>query len=133
LSRYPIDMNRTFVSLGSGLAFLGVALGAFGTHGLRDRLSSSSLQIWQTAVQYQLIHALGLILIGLIAAHSDERLIRLSGWLLYYGVLIFSGSLYILAVTGIGWFGAITPIGGVCFLSGWGSLAWTASRRPRTS
>jgi len=118
-------MNRTFVGLGSGLAFIAVALGAFGTHGLRDRLSSANLQIWQTGVQYHMIHAVGLILIGILHSQIDSKAVTRSGWLLYYGILIFSGSLYVLALTDIRWIGAITPLGGVCFLAGWGSLAYT--------
>jgi len=121
-------MNRTFVSLGSGLAFLAVALGAFGTHSLRDRLSPNSIQIWQTGVQYHLIHAVALVLVGIIAGQNDSRAIRASGWLLTIGILVFSGSLYALAVTGIRILGAITPIGGICFLTGWGILSVTAAK-----
>lgn len=126
-------MNRKFVALGSGLAFLGVAFGAFGTHALRDRLSSSALQIWQTAVQYQLIHAVALVLVGLISDHANPRAIRACGLLFFYGVIVFSGSLYLLALTGRKWLGAITPLGGLCFLSAWAILAWSMSRPARTS
>ena len=119
-------MNRTFVAMGSGLAFFAVALGAFGTHSLRDRLSPASLQIWQTGVQYHLIHAVALVLIGLIAAHSPSKGVKTAGWLIYYGVLIVSGSLYALSLTGIKVLGAITPLGGLCFLAGWATLAYSA-------
>ena len=111
--------------MGSGLAFVAVALGAFGTHGLRDRLSPANLQIWQTGVQYHMIHAVGLILIGILHSQFDSKVVTRSGWFLYYGILIFSGSLYVLALTDIRVIGAITPLGGLCFLAGWGSLAYT--------
>jgi uncharacterized membrane protein YgdD (TMEM256/DUF423 family) len=116
-------MNRTFVSLGSGMAFLGIALGAFGTHGLRDRLTEANLKIWQTGVQYHLIHAVSLVLVGLLAAHQTGRGIRTAGWLMAAGIAIFSGSLYALALSDIKWFGAITPLGGLCFLVAWMILA----------
>jgi len=123
-------MNRSFVSLGSGLAFLGVALGAFGTHGLKDRLSEANLKIWQTAVQYHLIHAVALVLIGLLAAQDSSRGIRTAGWLMFTGILIFSGSLYALALTDIKWLGAITPLGGLAFLTAWLTLAIVFGRNP---
>jgi len=122
-------MNRVFVSLGSGFAFLGIALGAFGTHGLKNRLSASSLQIWQTGVQYHLIHALALILVGLLAAHEPSRAVRNAGSLMVAGIVLFSGSLYTLALTDVRILGAITPLGGLCFLSAWAVLAVSFGRR----
>lgn len=124
-------MNRLFVSLGSGMAFIGIALGAFGTHGLRDRVSEANLKIWQTAVQYHLIHAVSLVLVGLLAAQHSGRAVKTAGWLMFGGILIFSGSLYALAVTDLRVLGAITPLGGLCFLAAWLTLAITfSSRRP---
>lgn len=116
-------MKRSFVSAGAWLAFLAVALGAFGTHSLRGRISTDGLEIWRTAVQYHAIHALGLILVGILCASSDTRLMRAAGPLFAAGIVIFGGSLYALAVTGEKWLGAITPIGGLCFLAGWACLA----------
>jgi uncharacterized membrane protein YgdD (TMEM256/DUF423 family) len=118
---------RFFAIWGSVLAFLGVALGAFGAHGLRERLSEESMAIYQTGVQYHMVHSLGLLL---VAALADRlRLRPATGWLFIFGVLIFSGSLYLLAITGRQWLGAITPLGGICFLAGWSSLAFSAIRQ----
>lgn len=122
-------MNRTFVSLGSGFAFLGIALGAFGTHGLRDRISEANLKIWQTGVQYHLIHAVAIVLVGLLAAHESGRALRAVGWLMAAGIVIFSGSLYALAVTDVKILGAITPLGGLCFLGAWLTLAIAFGRK----
>lgn len=115
-------VSRIFAVWGSVLGFLGVALGAFGAHGLRERISAESLAIYQTGVQYHMIHALALLA---LAALSDRvRWASLVGWLFVFGVVIFSGSLYLLAITGERWLGAVTPLGGVCFLGGWGVLAY---------
>jgi uncharacterized membrane protein YgdD (TMEM256/DUF423 family) len=124
-------MARTFAIWGSVLAFLAVALGAFGAHALRDRLSVESLAIYQTGVQYQMTHALGLLI---LSAFADRvRSIAMMGWLFVFGVLLFSGSLYLLAITGYRWMGAITPFGGICFLSGWALFAVDLIRGPRVS
>ena len=122
-------MNRTFVAIGSGLAFLAVALGAFGTHGLKGRLSAYSIDIWKTGVQYHMIHAVALILIGILAAQNDTKAVRTAGWLMVGGIAIFSGSLYALAVTDIKILGAITPLGGLCFLISWATLAVTFGKK----
>lgn len=115
---------KPFAIIGSILALLGVAIGAFGAHGLEDKISEDMLANYQTGAQYQMYHALGLLLIGLIADKlSSSKLIRAAGWLLTVGVVIFSGSLYILSISGNKTFGAITPIGGVCFIIGWACLA----------
>jgi len=117
-------MNRIFVLLGSVNAFLAVALGAFGAHALRDRLTPELLAVWQTGVNYHLAHALGLLLIGVLAhQHAESVYIRWAGWLLLVGIVLFSGSLYLLALTGVRTFGVITPLGGVALLGGWAALA----------
>ena len=123
-------MARNLAVWGASLAFLAVALGAFGAHGLRERLTTESMAIYQTGVQYHMIHALGLLAL----AGLGERVKRAAvvGWLFVFGVLIFSGSLYLLAITGQRWLGAITPLGGVCFLVGWAMFAVGAYHRDST-
>lgn len=117
-------MFKLFVSLGSINAALAVALGAFGAHALKARLSTDMLTIFETGVQYHFYHALGLIAIGILANHLPESgLLKWSGWLMTAGIAIFSGSLYILSTTGIKWLGAITPIGGTAFIAAWIVLA----------
>ncbi|QZT35317.1 DUF423 domain-containing protein [Caldalkalibacillus thermarum TA2.A1] len=101
------------------MACLGVALGAFGAHGLKGKLSPEMLEIYQTGVQYHLVHALGLILVGVLVHVMPSNLLNWAGWILALGILLFSGSLYVLSMTGITKLGAITPIGGVAFLTGW--------------
>lgn len=124
------DTNRS-LALAASILFLAVAFGAFGAHGLKERLDPEKLAIYQTAVQYQFWHGLGLALVAVITRQYGEcRLLTWSGRLMAAGVLIFSGSLYVLAMTGIRWLGAITPIGGICFLMGWLLLAifgWRSS------
>jgi uncharacterized membrane protein YgdD (TMEM256/DUF423 family) len=119
-------MARAFVVWGAVLGFLAVALGAFGAHGLRDHLTAESLAIYQTGVQYQMAHALALLLVA--ALFDRVGLSKVVAWLFIFGVLIFSGSLYLLAITGQRWLGAITPLGGLCFLVGWATLAVGAAR-----
>jgi uncharacterized membrane protein YgdD (TMEM256/DUF423 family) len=121
-------MNRSFVAIGAWAAMVGVALGAFGTHSLRGKISLENLEVWRTAVQYHLIHALALIGVGLAAAHSDSKLLRTSGWMFLVGIVIFGGSLYALALTDLRYLGAITPLGGLCFLIGWATFAVGVSR-----
>ena len=113
-----------YIRIGSLLAFLGVALGAFGAHALRERLSPAMLQVWNTAVLYHLLHAVALFALGLYARTSGAD-VKVGGSLLTAGVLVFSGSLYALALTGIKPLGAITPVGGLLFLAGW---LWIAVR-----
>ncbi len=116
-----------FVALGGLNALLGVALGAFGAHILKARIDPELFTVYQTAVLYHLVHALGLILVGLLCqAHPGNRLLPRAGWTLLAGIALFSGSLYLLAVTGVRWLGAITPLGGVAFLAGWGLVAAAA-------
>jgi uncharacterized membrane protein YgdD (TMEM256/DUF423 family) len=113
-----------FIALGAILAFLAVALGAFGAHGLKNILSVEQLAIYRTAVDYHMWHSLGLILIGLVIQQNNSKLLSKAGWIMFAGVIIFSGSLYALSLTGISMLGAITPIGGVCFLVAWASVAY---------
>ncbi|MGC5770935.1 DUF423 domain-containing protein [Paenibacillus pabuli] len=111
---------QTLVILGSIMMFLAVALGAFGAHALKRRMSADMIKIYETGVQYHLVHGLGIILLGLLADRQDQAsLVLLAGWLLFVGILLFSGSLYVLSVTGVRKLGAITPLGGVAFLAGW--------------
>jgi uncharacterized membrane protein YgdD (TMEM256/DUF423 family) len=112
-------MDKTFLLIGALAGFLGVALGAFGAHGLRARLSPEMLAVFETGVRYQMYHALAIILVGLIAARLDGWLIRAAGWSFSVGIVLFSGSLYSLAISGITILGAITPFGGLAFLVGW--------------
>jgi len=113
-------MFRTFIVLGSSMAFWAVAFGAFGAHYLKSRLSSDMLAVYQTGVQYQMYHALALILIAIISTKLTHTVaLGWSGWLLFAGIILFSGSLYALSLSGIKVLGAITPFGGVAFLVGW--------------
>ncbi|HEX7066484.1 MAG TPA: DUF423 domain-containing protein [Bacillales bacterium] len=109
---------KIFVVLGSLMAFLGVAIGAFGAHSLKDILGDKA-DVYETGVHYHLIHALGLILVGMLAAKFPGALMNWAGWLLFAGIILFSGSLYALSLSKVGVLGAITPIGGLAFLAGW--------------
>src|SRR6185295_18561403 len=119
-------MDRTFLLLGAVAAFLAVTLGAFGAHGLRGRLSPDMMAVFQTGVQYHMAHALALILVSAIMGRMGGWLIQTAGWSFVAGMVLFSGSLYVLAITGITTLGAITPIGGLAFLVGWACLAFAA-------
>lgn len=113
-------MFKIFASLGSINALIAVMLGAFGAHALKSRLSSDMMDIFQTGVQYHFYHALGLLAVGVITYHlPDSAWLKWSGWLMLTGIIIFSGSLYILSISGIKWLGAITPIGGTAFIFAW--------------
>lgn len=121
---------KLFIVLGSLNALLGVALGAFGAHGLKARVSPELLTVWQTGVLYHLVHALALLLIGILCQlMPDVPLVRTSGWTLQLGILLFSGSLYVMVLTGMRGLGMITPLGGVAFLLGWLLLAVSAWQR----
>lgn len=111
-----------FIIAGAVNAFIAVAFGAFGAHALKERLSEKYLAIWETAVQYQMYHAIGLIVIGILMSTNiigNVSQLSWAGYLMLAGIVIFSGSLYVLSLSGIGVLGAITPIGGVAFLSAW--------------
>lgn len=119
-------MDRLFITIGALSGFVAVALGAFGAHSLRERLSAEMLQVFQTGVTYQMYHALALIGVGILLARfsvDGSTWLTASGWLFLAGTILFSGSLYLLSLTGTSWLGAITPLGGVAFLLGWLALA----------
>ena len=123
-------MDRTFFLLGAVLGFLGVAFGAFGAHGLKNRLSPELLAVFETGVRYHMYHVFALLIVAAAIGHiGSARLLVISGWSFFAGILLFSGSLYALALTGVGMLGAVTPIGGVLFLIGWASLAIFAVAR----
>jgi uncharacterized membrane protein YgdD (TMEM256/DUF423 family) len=119
-------MDKTFLLLGALAAFLAVTLGAFGAHGLRGRLTPEMLAVFQTGVQYHMYHALALILVSGIMGRMSGWLIQTAGWCFAAGIVLFSGSLYLLAITGMTSLGVITPIGGLVFLIGWACLAFAA-------
>ncbi|MBI3825893.1 MAG: DUF423 domain-containing protein [Candidatus Rokubacteria bacterium] len=121
-------MDRTFVTLGALSAAIAVALGAFGAHGLRARLGAEMLSVFETGVRYQMYHALALIAVGWAAARWPGATMSAAGWLFAAGTVVFSGSLYLIALTGQRWLGAITPLGGLALIAGWLTLAWAAWR-----
>jgi uncharacterized membrane protein YgdD (TMEM256/DUF423 family) len=121
-------MDRLFATLGSISALIAVAAGAFGAHALRARLAPDLLAVFETGARYQMYHALGLLAVAWIASRSPSPLAAWAGWLFVLGTLLFSGSLYALALSGIRIFGAITPLGGLAFMAGWLCLALAARR-----
>jgi uncharacterized membrane protein YgdD (TMEM256/DUF423 family) len=121
-------LDKTFLLIGALSGFLAVAFGAFGAHALRARLSPEMLVVFETGARYQMYHALALVLVALTLGRLDGRLVRTAGWMFTAGIVLFSGSLYALALTGITALGAVTPLGGLAFLVGWALLAmagWT--------
>jgi len=109
----------------------GVVLGAFGAHAIKGRIAAESFAIYQTAVQYHFWHALGLLGVGVLMAQwPGAQLLAWSAWLLIAGLILFSGSLYTLALTGASWLGAITPLGGAAFVAAWLVVAWAALKTP---
>jgi uncharacterized membrane protein YgdD (TMEM256/DUF423 family) len=121
-------MQNLFFALGSGLSLLGVAFGAFGAHTLKSKLAPEMLETFEIAVRYQMYHSLGLLAAAWAVSQWQNQLTAASGWCFLAGILIFSGSLYVLSLTGIRWLGAITPIGGLAFIVGWGCLVIAAIR-----
>lgn len=130
-----------FIGLGACLALVAVAAGAFGAHGLRARVDPAMLAVFETAARYQMYHALALLAVGGACLVKPSRAAVLAGWLFVAGIVVFSGSLYLLVLTGVRALGAITPIGGLAFMAGWACLAGWAfatargagpARRPRT-
>jgi uncharacterized membrane protein YgdD (TMEM256/DUF423 family) len=122
---------KLFLVLGCIAALLAVALGAFGAHGLKTRIAPELLSVYKTGVEYHFYHALGLILVGLTAWRLPESAhLKAAGWAMLAGIVLFSGSLYLLALTGLGWLGAITPFGGLAFLAAWGLFATAVVKSP---
>lgn len=122
-------MDRLFFALGSISALIAVGAGAFGAHGLRSRLSPELLAVFETAARYQMYHALGLLAVGWAVTRWPGPWPARAGWLFVAGTLLFSGSLYALALSGVRWLGAVTPFGGAAFLAGWGCLLLATVRR----
>ena len=123
-------MDRTFLLIGSVLGFLGVAFGAFGAHALKSRLSTEMLAVFETGVRYQMYHAFAVLIVAAAIGHmGGARLLSIAGWSFVAGIVLFSGSLYALTLSGVGIFGAITPLGGLLFLLGWACLAFFALAR----
>jgi len=112
-------MIRAYIVLAALFGFTGVALGAFASHALKSQLSAAHLAVFQTGVQYQMLHALALLGVALLSLHRPGRLLTVAGGLFVVGILLFSGSLYLLTLSGVGRLGMITPIGGMSFLAGW--------------
>jgi uncharacterized membrane protein YgdD (TMEM256/DUF423 family) len=121
-------MERIFLVAGSVLGFLGVALGAFGAHALKNRLAPEMLAVFEVGVRYQMYHALALIGVAWACTRWPGSWTAASGWLFVAGTVIFSGSLYALALSGQRWLGAITPLGGLGLLAGWACLAWAVMK-----
>jgi len=112
-------MFKLFTILGSINAFLAIGIGAFGAHVVKGKITQHYLDIYNTGVQYHMMHALGLILVGILAEKMSSNLLGWAGWVMFIGIIIFSGSLYVLSLSGVGILGAITPIGGIAFLASW--------------
>ena len=121
---------KLFILLGALAGAAGVALGAFGAHALKARLTPDQLAVWQTAVQYHFWHALALVAIGIVAAVAlpGSTTLRWAGWLMVAGLVLFSGSLYVLVLSGARWLGAVTPFGGTAWIAAWLLLAWAVLR-----
>lgn len=117
-------MERFFIGLAGALGALGVMAGAFAAHGLRAQLAPRMLEVFETGARYQMYHALALLAVGLLLTRRPQPVVAAAGWLFAAGVVLFSGSLYLLAVTGVRWLGVITPVGGLSFIAGWLLLAW---------
>ena len=109
---------------GAILSGVGVALGAFGAHGLKERVASDLLTIFETGVRYHMYHALALLAVGWAVSKRPTGILNAAGWFFTVGIILFSGSLYAMTFTGARWLGAITPLGGLAFLVGWVLLAW---------
>ncbi len=122
-------MSKVILMWASAFLVLAVAIGAFGAHALKARLAEDMLQVYKTGVEYHFYHALGLLLIGVLALNMPSSLLNWSALFLGLGIILFSGSLYVMAITGIRWIGAITPFGGLSFIAGWVLLFVAVWRR----
>lgn len=123
---YTVGMAKIFITLAALSGMLAVAFGAFGAHALKNRLDDYAMGVFETAVQYHFYHSLALLAVGVIALQQPQTaLLKSSGWLFLLGIVVFSGSLYLLSLSGLKWLGAITPLGGLAFIAAWGCLAAT--------
>jgi len=128
-------MSKLFLILGSINSATAVAMGAFGAHFLKTKISEDMLSVFQTAVQYHFYHSLGLLIVGLLTiSFKPEKYLKIAGWLMFIGIILFSGSLYILSTTNTRWLGMITPFGGISFIISWAFIAiavweWSSSHR----
>jgi len=120
--------ERLFFAVGSALAGTAVAAGAFGAHGLRGRVDAELLDVFSTAARYQMSHALALLAVAWAVTRWPNRRLEPGGWLLVAGTAIFSGSLYLITLTGARWLGAVTPVGGLLLIGGWAVLVWRTAR-----
>ncbi|WP_317971976.1 DUF423 domain-containing protein [Paenibacillus sp. CCS19] len=119
-------MLNKYGAIGALYALLAVAFGAFGAHGLKDVLDEDMLEVFETGVRYQMYHGLGILIVAVLSDRvSNAKLLRRGAMLLHIGIILFSGSLYALSLSDTKWLGAITPLGGVCFLIGWAMIVWT--------
>lgn len=123
---YDLPMDKTLMFVGALMGAVGVALGAFGAHSLRGLLSPDMLAVFETGVRYQMYHALAILMTAALTSRVEGRATVVAGWSFAAGILLFSGSLYALALSGITTLGAVTPLGGVAFLVGWTCLAVAA-------
>jgi uncharacterized membrane protein YgdD (TMEM256/DUF423 family) len=119
-------MSKTFLLIGALAGATGVALGAFGAHALRSRMTPEMLAVFETGVRYQMYHALALVALAALEPRLGGYLVLTAGWAFTLGIVLFSGSLYVLALTGVSTFGIVTPFGGLAFLVGWAALAIAA-------
>lgn len=119
-------MAKLFITLAALSGMLAVTFGAFGAHALKGKLDDYAMGVFETAVQYHFYHSLALLAVGIIALSQPQTvMLKSSGWLFLLGIVIFSGSLYLLSLSGVRWLGAITPLGGLAFIGGWACLAAT--------
>ncbi len=125
-------MNSKWFVTGAIMAAVGVAIGAFGAHGLKTSVSADLLAVFEIGVRYHMYHALALLLVGLAETRCSARLLNVAGYLFVLGIVFFSGSLYLMTLSGARWLGAITPIGGICFIGAWIVLAVAAYRRTKS-
>jgi uncharacterized membrane protein YgdD (TMEM256/DUF423 family) len=121
-------MDRVFLALGAISAFVAVGAGAFGAHALRTRLAPDLLAVFETGARYQMFHALALLAVSWAVSREHGSAAQVAGWLFVTGTVLFSGSLYALALSGVRALGMVTPLGGAAFLAGWAALAWSALR-----
>lgn len=125
-----MSSDRLFFVIGSTFAGIAVAAGAFGAHSLEGKVEPRMLEVFTTAAKYQMSHALALLAVAWAVTRWPAARLETGGWLLTAGTLVFSGSLYLMVLTGARWLGAVTPVGGVLMIAGWAMLAWRVARRP---